>query len=108
MAYNVNLDARLQEALSGKTIVRKKMFGGICYLFRGNLMCGVYKDYLILRVGEEEGEAALKRTHVKPFDITGHAMKGWVMVEEAGLKGAALGAWLKRARAFSGSLPAKK
>lgn len=29
------------------------MFGGICHLLNGNMFCGVYKDFLILRRGED-------------------------------------------------------
>lgn len=26
------------------------MFGGVCHLLNGNMFCGVYKDFLILRL----------------------------------------------------------
>jgi hypothetical protein len=63
--------------------------------------------YLILRLGEAQGNEALKQPPVKPFDITGRPMKGWVMVSEEGFKGEALDQWLKKARAFAASLPPK-
>ena len=44
----------------------------------------MYKDFLILRLGEDKAGEALKRPFVKPFDITGKTMKGWVMVQEQG------------------------
>ena len=87
---------------------RKKMFGGICYLLNGNMFCGVYKDFLILRLGEEKGGSALEKPHVRPFDITGRPMKGWVMVATDGFKtDAELAGWLGQAREFAGSLPPK-
>ena len=36
----------------------QKMFGGVCNLLNGNIFCGVYKDYLILRLGEKHAEDA--------------------------------------------------
>jgi hypothetical protein len=50
-------------------------------------MCfGIYKDYLIVRTGIEVAESKLKRKEARPFDITGRAMKGWVMVGKQGWK----------------------
>ncbi len=107
MAYDEELDLKISVVISGWGTIRKKMFGGTCYLINGNMMCGVYKDYLILRLGEAQGNEVLKQPHVKPFDITGRPMKGWVMVSEEGFKGEALDQWLEKARAFAASLPAK-
>lgn len=76
-------------------------------MLNGNMMCGVYKNYLIARLGEEEAERALGENFVRVFDITGRPMKGWVMIEEACFKGARLKRWLDRAKAFAGSLPKK-
>jgi hypothetical protein len=58
------------------------MFGGLCHLLNGNVFCGVYRDFLILRLGEDKAAKALNLPSVKPFDITGRPMKGWVMMEE--------------------------
>jgi TfoX/Sxy family transcriptional regulator of competence genes len=84
------------------------MFGGICHLLQGNMFCVVYKDFLILRLGEEKATKALESTFVKPFDITGKPMKGWVMVAQEGLTADhELEAWLNQAREFVETLPAK-
>lgn len=107
MAYNEKLDSRITEIVSDWGAIRRKMFGGTCYLLKGNMMCGVYKDFLILRLGEKQNPEIFSQPHVKPFDITGRPMKGWVMVEEAGFKGKALGRWLEEARDFVTSLPSK-
>ena len=84
------------------------MFGGVCHLLNGNMFCGVNKDFLILRLGEENGNKALALPHVRPFDITGKPMKGWVMVEQDGFKtDRELANWLNQAREFVSSLPPK-
>ncbi len=42
---------------------------GVGFLLNGNLLVGVWKESLVVRLGEE----ALKEPHVKEFDITGGA-----------------------------------
>jgi hypothetical protein len=107
MPYNQALDARITAVVSPWEAERRQMFGGTCHLLKGHMMCGVYKDFLILRLGEKQAADALKRPGVKPFDITGRPMKGWVMVAPDGFGGKALAAWIDRARAFVGTLPPK-
>jgi hypothetical protein len=107
MPYNVELDARITTVIADWGTTRKKMFGGTCYLLNGNMLCGVYQEYLILRLGDQWGAEALKQVNVKPFDITGHPMKGWVMVTENGYKGQRLLHWITKARKFVETLPAK-
>jgi TfoX/Sxy family transcriptional regulator of competence genes len=109
MPYDKEIEERMDKAISRwKGISRKKMFGGVCYLLNGNMMGGVHKNDMILRLGEEAAERALQKKHVKPFDITGKAMKGWVMVEKKGFKTEdALKAWLNQAKQFTRRLPPK-
>ena len=107
MPYDQELDDRLLKAVAGWGATRKKAFGGTCHLLNGNMLCGVHKNYLILRLGPQEAERALARPHVKPFDMTGKPMKGWIMVEKQGLNEQALREWLAEARRFVASLPPK-
>jgi hypothetical protein len=108
--YNTRLEARI-DAAAGRwqKVEKKKMFGGLCYLLRGNMAFGIYKDLLIIRMNKEQGAQSLKDRNVKPFDITGRPMAGWVMVKEAGWKGrAGLDRWLGIGKHFARSLPEKK
>ncbi len=109
MAYNEELEARIEYIVSRwKNTNKKKMFGGVCHLLNGNMFCGVYKDSLILRLGEANSKKAMLLPSVRPFDITGKPMKGWVMVESQGFEtDDALKEWLNQARHFAGTLPAK-
>ena len=109
MAYNEKIETRINKIVSGwKNTENKKMFGGICHLLNGNMFCGVLKDFLILRLGADKAEEALKLAHVRPFDITGKPMKGWVMVAEDGFKSDKdLKNWLDQTRKFVETLPAK-
>ena len=108
MAYSEHLDGRITACIAAWDASRKKMFGGTCYLLDGNMMCGVYKDFLILRLGEEGASRAMRQPSVHPFDITGRPMKGWVMVEESALVNDILCCWLEEARAFVETLPVKQ
>ena len=107
MAYNEDLDSRLEAIAGAWGATRKKMFGGTCYLLAGNMMAGVYKDSLILRLDKQAGAAALLLPGVHPFDITGHPMAGWLMVEADGLDDASLEDWLEQAHDFVLTLPPK-
>jgi TfoX/Sxy family transcriptional regulator of competence genes len=109
MPYNQEIDDRLNKIIADwHAIEAKKMFGGVCHLLKGNMFCGVYKDFLILRLGVEKAKTALKQPPVRPFDITGRAMKGWVMVADEGFRtDHELKAWLKQAKAFAETLPSK-
>jgi TfoX/Sxy family transcriptional regulator of competence genes len=109
MPYDDLLATRLRAALGPLPgLVEKKMFGGVGFLLHGNMACGVYRDDLIVRVGPEAYPAALARPHVKHFDITGRAMKGWVMVEPQGcVNEADLKDWVEQGLAFARSLPPK-
>jgi TfoX/Sxy family transcriptional regulator of competence genes len=110
MPYSEDLENRIQAVVGdGPGFERKAMFGGICHLLWGNMFCGVYRDHLILRLGEPAAAEALKQPGVRPFDITGRPMKGWAMVEpDAIRKDDVLENWLARALRFAESLPPKR
>ena len=62
MPYNEQIETRIKKIISRwKNIDQKNMFGGVCHLLNGNMFCGVYKDFLILRLGEEKAKKALKK-----------------------------------------------
>jgi hypothetical protein len=78
-------------------------------LLNGNLLVGVRKDSLLVRLGPDQSEEALTAAHVSEFTIAGRGtMKGWVVV---GLEGVQsddqLRGWVRRAVKFVGKLPAK-
>jgi TfoX/Sxy family transcriptional regulator of competence genes len=108
MAYNIKLAERIQSELDGIPVVEKKMFGGVGFLLNGNMACGVNKDDMIVRVDPEKHNTLLKKSHVRPFDMTGRPMKGWLLVEEAGVKTEKqLSAWVKEGVEFASTLPPK-
>jgi TfoX/Sxy family transcriptional regulator of competence genes len=110
MAFDEPLAARIRDTLARtKGVEEKKMFGGVGFLLHGNMLVGVWKDSLIARLGPDEGEAALREPHVKAFDITGRAMRGWVLVGPQGVENdERLADWVERATKFVRTLPAKE
>jgi TfoX/Sxy family transcriptional regulator of competence genes len=110
MAYDEVLAERIRQRLSRhKGIEEKKMFGGIGFLLNGNMLVGVWKQSLIVRLGPEEADEALKEPHVSEFNITGRSMKGWVLVAADGLADEArLDGWISRAVKFVAKLPTKE
>ena len=99
MAFDESLAARIREALARKkNVEEKKMFGGIGFLLNGNMLVGVWKESLIVRLDPDEYDDALLEPHVKKFDITGRPMKGWVLVEPEGVEDdEELAGWIERA-----------
>jgi TfoX/Sxy family transcriptional regulator of competence genes len=110
MPYGERLAKRVRSLLARrKGFTEKKMFGGVGFLLAGNMCVGVWKEFLILRLGADAYEAALDEEHVRQFDITGRPMTGWVMVAPEGCREVPqLKAWLERAVAFVRTLPAKQ
>ena len=109
MAFSEELAARIRQSLARKKgVEEKKMFGGVGYLLNGNLLVGVWKNSLCVRLGPDQAEEALLEPHVKEFDITGRPMRNWVLVGPEGVQDdEQLSAWIQRAVKFVGKLPAK-
>ena len=109
MAYDQALAGRIRQLLAGTPdLIEKKMFGGVGFLLRGNMACGVNQDKLIVRVGPERYAEALAHPQAAPFDMTGRAMKGWVFVNPEGIKSDdALRAWVQQGVEFALTLPLK-
>jgi TfoX/Sxy family transcriptional regulator of competence genes len=109
MAYDEELAERVRAAFARKrNLAEKKMFGGVGWLLNGNMCVGVWKKWLIARIGDQYAEA-LREPNVREFDITGKSMKGWVMVEPAGVAtDDDLREWVGRCVAFVRTLPAKQ
>ncbi len=109
MPYDEKLAERIRTKLKGtKGLTEKKMFGGVGFMVNGNMACGVNKQDMVVRLSDDESEAALKKAHVRPFDMTGRPMKGWIVVEPQGLATEkALQTWIDRSLAFAKSLPPK-
>ena len=89
-------------------ITEKKMFGGLCFLQNGNMLCGAHSDGGMFRVGKENEEAALTLNGVAPLSFTGRKMGGLVDISESTLEDEdALLSLLRLADTFVGEMPSK-
>jgi TfoX/Sxy family transcriptional regulator of competence genes len=110
MPYNEGLAARVRDSLEGTPgLTERKMFGGIAFLIRGQMCCGIINDDVVLRVGADGADEALVEPFTRPMDFTGRPLKDYVYVAPGGTATAArLSGWLRRAVAFTESLPPKR
>ncbi len=87
----------------------RKMFGGVCFLLNGNMLCGANKDgKLMLRVGKEQHDAVQQMPHTSLMNFTGRVFTGYAYVEPDGFTSdEQLENWLAIAIRFVASLPPK-
>ena len=85
MAYDEGLVQVIRDDLARKgSITEKKMFGGLCFMHRGHMLCGVHKskdkteDMAMFRVGPDQYYAALEIAGVGELTFTNRPMKGLV------------------------------
>lgn len=111
MAANEILAERMRDVLEGHgNIEERRMFGGLCFLMNGNMLCGVSgsgEDRFMFRVGKDREADALARPGASPMDFTGRKMGGLVWVDPDEAISAGLEGWVDLAAAFVGALPPK-
>ena len=109
MAYSEELAHRIRDEIGDHpALVEKQMFGGIAFMVQGNMSVGVAGDELMVRVGKENDGEALAQPHVRPFDLSGRPMAGWVLVEADGTAADKdLSGWIDTGVAYAESLSPK-
>ena len=109
MAYDEEFAQILRDALSDlDNITERKMFGGLCIMHNGNMLCGIANNGGIARVGKEREELALRYKGITPLSFTGRKMGGMVDISEAALRDSEiLDEVLALAKEFVCALPAK-
>mgnify|MGYP006387743099 FL=1 len=109
MAYDELLADRVREVLAlHDGTSERKMFGGIAFMFHGNMAVGIRGDELMVRVDKDHYDATLTEPHVGVMDFTGRPMRGFVVVAAEGIaEDADLAAWVDRGMDLAGSLPPK-
>ena len=109
MSYDLEAAERVRRLLSGRDdVVEKKMVGGLSFLVNGNMCCGVTGTALMVRVGADGREQALREPHVRPMQLAGRPLSAFICVEPAGFASDdALARWVQRGLDFVSGLPAK-
>lgn len=98
MAYDERLAERIRRVFEARRdVVERKMFGGLTFLCRGRMCCGIVGRDLMVRIPDDEFDAVMRRRHVRPMDFTGKPLRGFVYVSPPGFRTeAALSRWLSR------------
>lgn len=87
----------------------RQMFGYPALFVGGNYACGLFADQWVVRLSPDDLAACLELPGAAGFSpMPGRSMTGWASLPAAVVADdATLDAWIERAFAFAGSLPAK-
>lgn len=108
MPHDPHLADLMRSALQRRRgFSEKKMFGGYCWMFEGNMVCGVEVGRYMFRVGKALEPLALARPGAAPMAFTGKKMGGFVWVDADAALDAGLDSWVDLAMQFVGGLPPK-
>ena len=109
MAYDEGLAAAMRDDLADQQgIAEKKMFGGLCFLMNGNMVCGVHKGGGMFRVGKEREAEARAIEGAGEMTFTGRPMGGMIEVDEDAMADDERRAkWIALSVTNAASLPAK-
>lgn len=84
MAHDRGHEALLREDIGAALgqraddLSERKMFGGLCVMLAGNMLCGVHKNGLMYRVGKDRAAQALELPGAVPMAFTGRPMGGMI------------------------------
>src|SRR5262245_47952792 len=90
-------------------LVRKPMFGYPAAFVNGNMICGLFQDSVVVRLGKEGAATAMAAGQAQQFTpMPGRTMTGYVALPDSDAQNrAALAAWLQRALDYALTLPKK-
>jgi len=83
MAYDEGLAAMMRDDLIDQNgITERKMFGGLCFMMNGNMVCGVHTGGGMFRVGKSREAEARAIEGAGELTFTGRPMGGMIEVDE--------------------------
>jgi hypothetical protein len=96
MPYDERVAERIRAAFGERRgITERKMFGGLAFLLRGRMCCGIVGSDLMVRAPMDVFEELLRRRHVRPMDFTGKPLRGFLFISPPGFRTArGLQTWL--------------
>lgn len=102
MAYDTELAQRIRELLTERGVqdlVERRMFGGLAFMVDGRIAVAASREGgVMLRVDPQEAEQLLREPHVRPVQMRGRELAGWLRVDAGGLATReALAPWVERA-----------
>jgi hypothetical protein len=111
VAFDEDLANRVRSLLARERgLTEKRMFGGLAFLVNGNMAVSASgQGGLMVRVDPSDTDKLVSRAHVRPFEMRGRPMNGWLRVDVEGVRTKRqLEVWVTRGVAYARSLPAKK
>ena len=111
MAYDEALADQLREIATGTPgLTERRMFGGLAFLVHGNMAVAASSDgSLIVRADPADGAGWVDGEAVKPMEMRGRPMAGWLLVaSEALADDDQLQLWVDRGVAYVRTLPPKE
>lgn len=110
MAYDEDLANRIRELVAPQRgVEEKRMFGGLAFLVNGNMSVAASgQGGLLVRVPPEDTDKLLARAHVSLMVMGGRDMRGWLRVDNEGVKTKRqLQSWVNRGVDYARTLPPK-
>lgn len=110
MPYDERLAGRLREVLEEVDgVTERTMFGGLGFMVHGHLaVAAASTGDLMVRVDPATGEDRVDGETVRPMEMRGRPMPGWLLVSlEAVADDAALRTWVDRGVGHVQTLPPK-
>jgi len=87
MAYNEKLTARIREALAHlPNVAEKRMFRGVTFMVNDKMCITAGDNKIMCRIDPSIHEEALKRQGCETVKMKGREYKGYVYVNEEGIK----------------------
>src|SRR5258707_11927976 len=87
MTYDENLAQRIRDRLADTPNVEEKdMMGGLTFMVNDKMCVGIIKDEMMCRIHRELHESSVEKVGCRTMDFTKRPMKGYVMVEESGMR----------------------
>ncbi len=109
MAFDERLAERIRGLLADRDPIREqRMFGGVAFMDRGNMVVGIGGDELMARVGVDAVEHLLGEPGAHPLRMGERTMRGMIGVSPGGTEtDQQLRTWIERCLAFTDTLPPK-
>jgi hypothetical protein len=110
MAYDEQLADRIRELVGSEAdLTEKKMFGGLAFLIGGNMAVAASgQGGVLVRVDPAQSDALVATTNVRPMELRGRPMQGWLRVGPEDLRTRRqLARWVELGTSYARSLPTK-
>ena len=87
MPYSEDLANRIRHSFENlSNMIEKEMMGGLTFMYNDKMCVGIIKDELMCRIDPTLHEESVEKMGCRTMDFTKRPMKGYVMVDESGMK----------------------